>query len=73
LHQCTGSNKPEEFKFEILGRVPRKSSMLRIVAEIEFKKISEIPLKEVYINAWIRLNVGFLDRYKRIKSSFFNK
>lgn len=32
-----------------------------------------MPHKDVYLKAWIHLNIGFYDRYKRIKASFRNR
>jgi len=56
-----------------LGMTRRSSAPCGKPEKWEYDKIANIPNKEIYINAWIELNCGFLDRYKKIKGSIKNK
>lgn len=70
IHRCQLLDEQEMLS---LTKSKRRNSLPIGANEVgEYAKLCDIPFMDIYINAWILLNVGFLERFKKIKSSFGN-
>jgi hypothetical protein len=72
-HQCMKASPQKNLVGKELTITRRSSAPSGKIQKWEYDKICSIPKKEIYIGAWIELNLGFLERYKKIKTSIGNK